>query len=58
MGTLVPRFKTRFSEYRLVPATGGEFEIRIDGKLLYSKLATGRFPDPDEILKQLESRLG
>jgi hypothetical protein len=28
--------------------------VVVDGKLIYSKHETGRFPDPDEILDQLE----
>ena len=29
----------------LVPTGGGAFEIELDGKLVYSKLQTGEFPD-------------
>jgi selenoprotein W-related protein len=28
---------------------GGVFEITVDGRLVYSKKATGRFPTPDEV---------
>jgi len=28
---------------------GGVFEIRVDGRLAFSKKATGRFPTGDEI---------
>jgi selT/selW/selH-like putative selenoprotein len=31
----------------------GSFEVFVDGRKIYSKLATGRFPDSDEILKHL-----
>jgi selenoprotein W-related protein len=57
MGAVLPRFKTRFSEYRLVPASGGKFEVLVNGECLYSKLETGRFPETDEILERLETRL-
>jgi selT/selW/selH-like putative selenoprotein len=30
-------------------SSGGVFEIRVDGRLTYSKKATGRFPTNDEI---------
>jgi selT/selW/selH-like putative selenoprotein len=30
-------------------SSGGVFEIRVDGRLAYSKKATGRFPTRDEI---------
>jgi selT/selW/selH-like putative selenoprotein len=32
---------------------GGVFEITVDGRLAYSKKATGRFPTDDEILATL-----
>jgi hypothetical protein len=28
--------------------------VRLDGKLIFSKHDAGRFPEPDEILAQLE----
>ena len=41
----------------LVPAGGGCFELTANGELLYSKLATGKFPDEQDIVDQLEKRL-
>ena len=38
---------------KLVPATGGAFEVSVDGKLLFSKLALHRFPEEGEILRIL-----
>jgi selT/selW/selH-like putative selenoprotein len=32
-----------------VESSGGVFEISVDGKLGFSKKATGRFPTDDEI---------
>jgi selT/selW/selH-like putative selenoprotein len=32
---------------------GGVFEITVDGRLAYSKKATGRFPTDDEVLAAL-----
>lgn len=37
-------------ETQLVKGSGGQFEIVLDGKLIFSKKQTGRFPDPGEIL--------
>ena len=34
---------------------GGVFEITVDGKLAYSKKATGRFPADEEVLATLGS---
>jgi selT/selW/selH-like putative selenoprotein len=30
-------------------SSGGVFEVRVDGRLAFSKKATGRFPTRDEI---------
>jgi len=32
---------------------GGVFEITVDGRLAYSKRATGRFPTDEELLRTL-----
>ena len=34
----------------LVPSDGGCFEVQKNGKLLFSKLAAGRFPDDGEVV--------
>jgi hypothetical protein len=31
--------------------------VTIDGELVYSKLATGEFPDPPVILREIEKRI-
>lgn len=33
----------------LIPSSGGVFEITLDGKLVYSKQKTGRFPEKKDI---------
>jgi selenoprotein W-related protein len=35
----------------LVPSEGGVFEVEVDGKLVFSKTKTGRFPEWDEVAK-------
>ncbi len=49
---------------RLVPARDGRFEVVVGGRLIFSKKATCRLPDADEILyhvgvarEELEQRL-
>ena len=37
------------AEIELVKSSGGVFEITLDGGLVYSKKATGRFPTPEEV---------
>lgn len=50
---LLTTFAEELGAVTLIPdATGGVFEVRVDGKLLWSRKEHGRFPDIKE-LKQL-----
>jgi selT/selW/selH-like putative selenoprotein len=40
-------------EIHLHRGHGGMFEVVLDGRLIYSKKATGRFPEPAEVLDQI-----
>ena len=42
----------------LIEGSGGVFDVTVDGKLIYSKHATGRFPDHDEVLSKLTAPTG
>jgi selT/selW/selH-like putative selenoprotein len=33
--------------------SGGEFEVSVDGQLIFSKKQQGRFPDVEEVLAQI-----
>lgn len=37
------------ADVELVPGVAGVFEITVDGRLLFSKKQTGRFPTDEEI---------
>jgi selT/selW/selH-like putative selenoprotein len=39
----------------LTRGSGGEFEVSVDGKLVFSKKKEGRFPDADEVLALIPS---
>jgi selenoprotein W-related protein len=41
----------------LIPASGGCFEVSLDGKLIYSKLETGKFPDERALVDAVGTRL-
>ncbi len=43
---------------KLIPSGGGAFEIRVNGKLIHSKLETGEWPDFDAIAQQIKSKVG
>jgi selenoprotein W-related protein len=38
---------------RLIPSSGGVFEVTANGRLVFSKKQTGRRPEVDEILAAL-----
>ncbi len=42
----------------LVPGGGGIFDVRADGEVVFSKHAVGRHAEHQEILEELERRLG
>ena len=42
------------AEVTLVPGGGGVFDVIADGKLVYSKDNTGRFPEPGEVIRNLK----
>ena len=54
---MLTSLKQKVKGMTLVPAGGGCFELTANGELVYSKLATGKFPDEQEIVDQLEKRL-
>lgn len=40
----------------ILPSRGGVFEVEVDGELVFSKKATGRHGDYDDILKVVRAR--
>ncbi len=46
---LLTNLKQNVKGLELEPAGGGCFEVSVNGELVYSKLATGEFPDEDAI---------
>lgn len=54
---LLELYKTQISELRLIPSKGGCFELSAGDELLYSKLATGQFPDEIKMVEVVGQRL-
>jgi selenoprotein W-related protein len=46
---LLTTFQTEIAEVALVPGTGGVFEIRLDGNIIWSRAREGRFPELKEL---------
>ena len=38
-------------ETKLIKGSGGQFEVALDGNMLFSKKQQGRFPDTQEIVQ-------
>ncbi|MBL8743935.1 MAG: Rdx family protein [Myxococcales bacterium] len=36
-----------------MPGKVGQFDVELDGKNIFSKAATGRFPEHEEVLAQI-----
>ena len=54
---LVRLYKNEVSEFKLIPSSGGAFEVVLDGKLIFSKKELGRFPELDEITELVEKEI-
>jgi selenoprotein W-related protein len=52
---LLEHYHKGLGEVRLVPSSGGCFEVSADGRLLFSKLKEGRFPEFGEIKRLIDS---
>ncbi len=37
----------------MIPGSGGIFDVKLDGHIVYSKYETGRFPEHQEVLDKL-----
>jgi selenoprotein W-related protein len=50
---LLSTFGTEIGEVALVPGTGGVFEIRCDGEVLWERKRDGGFPDAAELKRRV-----
>lgn len=54
---LLMTFADEIGEVALIPGQGGVFDIRIDGEVVYSKSALGRFPEAGELKQLVRDRI-
>jgi selenoprotein W-related protein len=47
---LLKEFEYKLGGMTLVPSDGGRFEVKVDDRLVYSKLKTHRHADPGEVV--------
>jgi selenoprotein W-related protein len=55
---LLGEFEQNISRIALVPSGGGVFEVDVDGTLVYSKKATGRHAEPEDVLVPVRDLVG
>jgi selenoprotein W-related protein len=53
---LLDKYGNKIQALTLIPSGGGVYEVTLDNRLIFSKKATGRFPELDEIIALLEDR--
>jgi len=51
MAKLLKQYESEIASISLLPSDGGKFEVKVNDKLTYSKLQTGRHTDPGELVK-------
>jgi len=50
---LLTTFEGDLGEVALVPGSGGIFEVRLDGKVIWSREGEGRFPEAKELKQRV-----
>lgn len=50
---LLSTFEAELGEVALIPGKGGIFEIHVEGQLIWSRQAQGRFPEAKEVKQRV-----
>ena len=58
MAEILKAFEMKVESLTLIPSDEGRFELEVDGKLIYSKLQTGRHVEPGELVRLFEKAIG
>jgi selenoprotein W-related protein len=53
MVEILKQYERKIDSIHLIPAGGGKFEVKVNEKLAYSKLETGRHAEPGELVRIL-----
>ncbi len=54
---LLATFESKLGEVALVPGTGGIFEVRLDGRTIWSRKEEARFPELKELKQRVRDRI-
>jgi len=55
---LLTTFENGIGEVALIPGTGGIFEVRLDGEMIFSRKQEGRFPESKELKRMVRDPFG
>ena len=55
---LLQLYSPSIASLKLIPSSGGRFEVMTGDQLIYSKKAEGRHANPGEVARLLEQKLG
>jgi selenoprotein W-related protein len=50
---LLTTFQDEIGEVALIPGTGGVFEVRVEGQVIWSRKGEGRFPELAELKQRM-----
>jgi selenoprotein W-related protein len=51
------QLESQIESFELIPATGGKFEVAVNGDLIFSKKALGRHAEPGEVYGLVRAKL-
>ncbi len=54
---LLTTFQSELGEVALLPGSGGVFEVRLDGEVVWSRAREGRFPELKELKQRVRDRV-
>lgn len=54
---ILTSFDTDIGRVSLVPGSGGIFEVRLNGEIIFSRKEAGRFPEAKEIKQLVRDRI-
>lgn len=54
---LLTTFESELGEVALVPGTGGVFDVRLNGEMIFSRKQAGHFPESKELKQLVRDRI-
>ena len=54
---LLSTFESELGEVALVPGTGGIFEVRVNGQVVWSRADDGGFPQPKALKRRVRDQI-